>query len=49
MTAKQDSILIVDDEKAIRGLLNRKLSGEGYQCQEAGNAEQALEDRKSVV
>ncbi len=43
MTAKQDSILIVDDEKAIRRLLNRKLSGEGYQCQEAGDAEQALD------
>ena len=42
MTAKQDSILIIDDEEVIRRLLNRKLSGEGYRCQEAGNAAQAL-------
>jgi putative nucleotidyltransferase with HDIG domain len=47
MTAKQESILIVDDEKAIRRLLNRKLSGEGYQCQEAGDAEQALSKLKN--
>ncbi|MFH0769276.1 MAG: HD domain-containing phosphohydrolase [Chloroflexota bacterium] len=46
MTAKQESILIVDDEKAIRRLLYQKLSGEGYQCQEAGNAEQALDALK---
>ncbi len=43
MTEKQEGILIVDDEESIRRLLNQKLSGEGYQCQEAGNAEQALE------
>ena len=46
MTEKQESILIVDDEEPIRRLLNQKLSGEGYQCQEAGNAEQALEKLK---
>lgn len=37
-----ERILIVDDEKAIRRLLQQKLLGEGYQCQEAGSAEQAL-------
>ena len=47
MTEKQESILIVDDEEGIRRLLNQKLSGEGYQCQEAGNAEQALEKLKN--
>ena len=35
-------ILIVDDEDAIRRLLHRKLSSEGFQCWEAGDAEQAL-------
>ena len=35
-------ILIVDDEDAIRRLLHRKLSSEGFQCLEAGDAEQAL-------
>lgn len=43
MTARQESILIVDDEKVIRGLLNRKLSEKDYECQEAGDAGQALE------
>ena len=43
MTLKQESILIVDDEEAIRRLLHQKLSDEGYQCLEAVNAEQALE------
>ncbi len=43
MMAKQESILIVDDEPAIRRLLIQKISGEGYQCQEAGSAEQALD------
>jgi len=43
VSEKQGSILIVDDENAIRRLLHQKLSSEGYQCQEAGNAEQALD------
>ena len=43
MTEKQERILIVDDEEAIRRLLHQKLSSEGYQCLEAGNAEQALD------
>ena len=42
MTEKQEGIPIVDDEEAIRRLLHQKLSSEGYQCQQAGNAEQAL-------
>ena len=43
MTAKQEEILIVDDEQVIRRLLKQMLSKEGYRCQEAGNAEEALE------
>ena len=44
-TAKSasETILIVDDEASIRKLLHQKLSNEGYQCLEAGSAEQALE------
>jgi len=42
MREKKDRILIVDDEAPIRRLLLQKLSKEGYQCLEAGNAEQAL-------
>ena len=42
MVEKQKNILIVDDETGIRKLLQSKLSSEGYDCQEAGNAEQAL-------
>lgn len=40
---ERESVLIVDDEAIIRRFLRRKLSGEGYQCEEAGSAEQALE------
>ena len=43
MTEKQAAILIVDDEEAIRKLLERKLSSQGYLCQTASNADQALE------
>jgi len=42
MTDKQESILIVDDEKPIRQLLRDELSGEGYRCYEAADAGQAL-------
>jgi CheY-like chemotaxis protein len=35
MMAKRASILIVDDEEAVRRLLHRILSKEGYQCREA--------------
>ncbi len=47
MTEKQERILIVDDEEVIRRLLCQELSTEGYQCQEAGNAEQALDKLKN--
>jgi len=47
MLKKQESILIVDDEETIRQLLRKTLSREGYQCQEAPNAEQALEKLKN--
>jgi response regulator RpfG family c-di-GMP phosphodiesterase len=43
MMEKQAAILIVDDEEAIRKLLERKLSSQGYLCQTASNADQALE------
>ena len=36
-------ILVVDDEVLIRKLLHQKLSAEGYQCQEAEGAVQALD------
>jgi putative two-component system response regulator len=41
-TSRCEALLIVDDEAAIRQLLCRKLSREGYQCKEAGSAEQVL-------
>jgi len=43
----QETVLIVDDEDAIRRLLHRKLSSEGFQCWEAGDAEQALSKLKN--
>ena len=34
--------MIVDDEEGLRWVLQRKLSREGYHCEEAGGAEQAM-------
>ena len=48
MTSAQEKVLIVDDEEAIRKLLNRHLSTEGYLCQEASSADDALSKIKSV-
>jgi putative two-component system response regulator len=42
MLDQQETLLIVDDEPAIRSLLRQKLSREGYRCQEANGAEQTL-------
>lgn len=47
MTGKQERILVVDDEGVVRRLLHHKLSSEGYQCREAGNAEQALDELRN--
>lgn len=41
-TKRQESILIVDDEAVIRRLLYQKLATEGYDCQEAANAEEVF-------
>jgi putative two-component system response regulator len=43
MAKKGERILIVDDEATIRRLIRHRLSREGYQCREAGTAEQARE------
>jgi putative two-component system response regulator len=42
MPDQQETLLIVDDEVAIRNLLRQKLSREGYQCEEADGAEQTM-------
>jgi len=42
MAISSKNVLIVDDEETIRFVLNRKLSKHGYQCEEAGDAGQAL-------
>jgi len=47
VTGKQERILIVDDEELIRRLLHQKLSSEGYRCQKASSAAQALDKLKS--
>jgi len=46
MDRKKGVILLVDDEAMIRRLLSQKLSAEGYRCEQAANAEQALEKLK---
>jgi DNA-binding NtrC family response regulator len=47
MRAKKGVILLVDDEAVIRQLLYQKLSAESYRCEQAANADQALEKLKS--
>ena len=42
MTIPKESILLVDDEEAIRYILNKGLAMRGYVCDEAENAERAL-------
>jgi putative two-component system response regulator len=45
--AERERILIVDDETSIRKLLYQKLSRQGYPCEEAGSAEEALEKMRA--
>ena len=42
MQTQQETVLIVDDEAGIRRLLHQSLSREGYRCEEADTAAQAL-------
>lgn len=42
-TSLRETLLTVDDEASIRKLLRRRLSREGYRCEEADSAEQALD------
>jgi len=42
MAEKLGSILVVDDEEAVRRLLHRKLTSRGYQCKEASTGDEAL-------
>lgn len=42
MPSQQETVLIVDDEAAIRKLTCQKLSKEGYLCEEVNDAEQVL-------
>jgi putative nucleotidyltransferase with HDIG domain len=42
MTTTREKILLVDDEEAIRFVLNKGLSMRGYVCDEAGDTEEAL-------
>ena len=41
--AGRGSVLIVDDEDPVRAMLTELLSGEGFECIEASDAERALE------
>jgi len=43
MTEEQENILIVDDEESIRRFLRLRLSENGRYCQEASNAQEALD------
>jgi len=47
MVNQQERILIVDDEPAVRKLITRILSKEGYQCEEADSGAQVLDRLRS--
>ncbi|MGD0780468.1 MAG: HD domain-containing phosphohydrolase [Dehalococcoidales bacterium] len=42
MTSYKEKILIVDDEKTVRRSLNKCLTMNGFTCEEAGSAEEAM-------
>ena len=42
MEEAKGTILIVDDEEAIRGILTRKLASDGYSCEVAADGKEAL-------
>jgi DNA-binding response OmpR family regulator len=42
MEEAKGTILIVDDEEAIRGILSRKLESDGYNCEVAADGKEAL-------
>jgi len=46
--SQRETLLIVDDELTIRKILCRKLSDDGYQCEEASDAEQTLNKLQAV-
>jgi len=46
MKEPQENILIVDDEETIRYVISRKLSKQGYHCDEAGDSKQAMTQLK---
>jgi len=47
MTVPKESILLVDDEEAIRSILNTGLAMRGYKCDEAEDGEQAINKLKT--
>ena len=49
MAEKQETILVVDDEAVVRELLYQSLSQEGYLCETAGDADQALDRITNVL
>ncbi len=47
MAGRQERILIVDDEAAVRQLLYQRLVGEGFRCEKAGGGDEALNKIRS--
>lgn len=43
METTKGTILIVDDDPAVRSVVNRKMTGEGYECVAAADGREALE------
>ena len=49
MAGKQETILVVDDEAVVRELICQSLSQEGYCCETAADADQALDRMVNVL
>ncbi len=43
MDEAKETILVVDDDQAVRGIISRKMQSEGYICVTAANGREALE------
>ena len=48
MSTEPEKVLVIDDEAVIRRLLHQRLSNEGYDCQQAADAEEALDILKTT-
>jgi DNA-binding response OmpR family regulator len=49
MSEDQKKVLIIEDEEIIRGILKKKIEGEGYQVEVAEDGKEGVEKIKEVI